>query len=107
MSRRTINANALQHQLMKEGAENLGTLGRELEMELRTLHAFNGDTRSRSYQKQLYACAHVVWKYFVQREACGLRKHEPVIEAFQIPPEVLARVGAKLPAIDSAPTTNN
>jgi hypothetical protein len=35
-----------------------------------------------------------VWRYFIQREVQGLISHDPVIEFYQIPREVLARVGA-------------
>jgi hypothetical protein len=42
-----------------------------------------------------YACAEAVWLYFVQREACGLLRHDAVIEAYGIPTAVLSKVGAR------------
>ncbi|WP_348639918.1 DUF6665 family protein, partial [Mesorhizobium sp. M7A.F.Ca.US.001.04.1.1] len=33
--------------------------------------------------------------YFIQRELCGLRKHDAVIREYNIPKAVLARLGAK------------
>jgi hypothetical protein len=36
--------------------------------------------------------------YFVQREACGLPRHDAVIEACGIPASVLAKVGARRPS---------
>ncbi|WP_348630558.1 DUF6665 family protein, partial [Mesorhizobium sp. M7A.F.Ca.CA.004.02.1.1] len=33
--------------------------------------------------------------YFIQRELCGLRKHDAVIREYNIPRAVLARLGAK------------
>jgi len=39
-----------------------------------------------------------VWEYFVQREVSGLTRHEPVIEAYDIPASVLAKVGARRPS---------
>lgn len=43
-----------------------------------------------------------VWMYFVQREACGLTRHDAVIEAYAIPASVLAKVGARRPSSNSA-----
>ena len=36
-----------------------------------------------------------LWLYFVQREACGLMRHDAAIEAYAIPASVLAKVGAR------------
>jgi hypothetical protein len=38
--------------------------------------------------------ARAVWKYFVQREACGMRDHREAIRLYGIPGEVLVRLGA-------------
>jgi hypothetical protein len=35
-----------------------------------------------------------VWKYFIQRELCGLRDQRDVIREYRIPNEVLMRLGA-------------
>jgi hypothetical protein len=41
----------------------------------------------------LKAAADAVWKYLVQREACGARRHDEAISTYGIPREVLMRLG--------------
>jgi hypothetical protein len=43
----------------------------------------------------LKAAAEAVHHYFIQRELCGLRRHNDVIREYRIPNEVLVRLGAK------------
>ena len=89
---------ALQHELRAEGAASLGRLGRAVEAALGELRALDqSSTDADRRETLLYACAEAVWRYFVQREAFGLVNHDPVIEAYAIPREVLARVGATAP----------
>ena len=96
LPRRESGASALQHQLMAEGAASLGRLGRAVEAAL----ASDADRR----EALLYACADAVWRYFVQREVCGLVNHDRVVESYAIPPEVLAKVGASpVPAAPAPP----
>ena len=76
-------------------AEQAGTLARGAGEVERTIAALRdapaeGATRARLLDE----AARAVWHYFVQREACGILHHEPVIEAFAIPGAVLARLGA-------------
>ena len=40
------------------------------------------------------AAAREVWKYFIQRELCGVRDQRDVIREYRIPQEVLMRLGA-------------
>ena len=47
-------------------------------------------TRARLVQD----AAEAVWRYFIQREALGLRNHQLVIRSYKIPGEVLAKVGS-------------
>ena len=35
-----------------------------------------------------------VWAFFVQRELCGLRDQKEIVRFYDIPPEVLVRLGA-------------
>ncbi len=86
-------ASALKRALAGETAANLGRLGRAAERALTRLR--NASNASRDEAE--YACAEVVWMYFVQREACGLARHDAVIEAYEIPASVLAKVGARRP----------
>ena len=94
---------ALQRELKGESAAALGRLGRAVETALGRLRALEpgGDPARRT--ALLYECGDAVWRYFVQREACGLRNHLPAIEAYGIPREVLAKVGASPPVAPTAP----
>lgn len=83
----------MQRLVAGEGAAVLGRLGRAVEASLARLRAASDGER----ETLEYACAETVWRYFVQREACGLRGHDRVIEEYGIPPRVLAKVGASPP----------
>jgi hypothetical protein len=86
-------ADELQRAVAGESAANLGRLGHAVENALARLRAAPAAER----EGVEYACAEAVWLYFVQREACGLRRHEQAIEAYGIPRSVLAKVGARRP----------
>lgn len=94
--RRETGASALQRALASESAANLGRLGRTVERTLARLHEIPVASKAAREDCE-YACAEAVWLYFVQREACGLLRHDAVIEAYRIPATVLAKVGAKRP----------
>ena len=94
-ARREPGVAALQRALAGESALTLGRAGRAVEVALATLAGAAPPAR----EALQYACAEAVWRYFVQREACGMLRHEPVIEALGIPPEVLAKVGAARPPV--------
>ena len=89
--RRDSGADALQRALAGESAANLGRLGRAVERALAQLREASDVAR----EDAEYACAEAVWLYFVQREACGLARHDAAIEAYGIPASVLAKVGAR------------
>lgn len=97
---RDDGANVLHRQLRGETAASLGKVGREIDASLAALRACDAapDADPADRAAALHACADAVWRYFVQREACGLMRHEPVIEAYGIPRAVLARVGAAPPS---------
>ncbi|WP_217433714.1 DUF6665 family protein, partial [Caulobacter sp. S45] len=82
----------LEAELRAEQALALGRLGRDLEASLLALS--DSDAHSGSRETLVKAAAGAVWRYFVQREVCGLFEHEQAITYYAIPPEVLARVGA-------------
>ena len=92
--RRENGASALKRALAGEIAANLGRLGRAVERALTRLREASHATR----EEAEYGCAEAVWLYFVQREACGLARHDAVIEAYGIPASVLAKVGARRPS---------
>lgn len=92
--RRESGASALKRALAGETAANLGRLGRAVERALTRLREASHAAR----EEAEYGCAEAVWMYFVQREACGLARHDAVVEAYGIPASVLAKVGARRPS---------
>jgi hypothetical protein len=83
----------LDYEIVAEMATTLGTAGRKVEAIMARLHAHQGDADERL--ALVRAAAEAVYAYFVQRELCGLRRHDDVIREYGIPREVLARLGAK------------
>jgi hypothetical protein len=82
----------LEAELQAERAAALGRLGRDLEISLAALSAVSmGDPVRADAVK---SAADAVWRYFVQREACGMLNHDHPIAHYAIPQEVLARVGS-------------
>ena len=91
---RHAEANPLEHALNAERALALGRLGREVEAALFTWQSVSEVREPERRAAALQACADAVWRCFIQREVHGLMSHEPVIEFYRIPREVLARLGA-------------
>jgi len=83
----------LEAELKAEQAHALGRLGREVERSLGLLSGV--DTADPTRSALIKAAADAVWRYFVQREACGMNNHDQPIAHYAIPPEVLAWVGAQ------------
>ena len=90
---------ALGHEILAEKASALGRAGERAATCLARLRDHDaggarepeGDSRPRL----LAQAAEAVHAFFIQRELCGLRRHEAVIREMQIPREVLVRLGAK------------
>lgn len=91
-SRPEAGAIALTVELQAERAFALGRAGRELEAALEALST--AGTADPARAQRVKAAADAAWRYFVQREACGLIDQDRPIEDYAIPGEVLARVGA-------------
>jgi len=83
----------LGHEILAEKAAALGRAGEKTRLALETLQAHSVGTEGRDVM--LKAAAQAVHAYFIQRELCGLRRHEAVIREYEIPRAVLARLGAK------------
>lgn len=84
----------LEAELFAERAAALGRSGREVELSLGRLRAFDeGRVGQEDRRALVRAAARAVWAYWVQREACGLVDHRQVIREQRIPREVLNRVG--------------
>ncbi|MDX8496004.1 hypothetical protein RFN29_31145 [Mesorhizobium sp. VK22B] len=82
----------LGHEILAEKAAALGRAGQRVEETLTKLRE-NGEGGDRN--RLLKEAAEAVHGYFIQRELCGLRKHDAVIREYNIPRAVLVRLGAK------------
>jgi hypothetical protein len=94
---------ALGHEILAEKASALGRAGEKVEAALARLGAHmdgqpdgraasGHDSRRKALLKE---AADAVYAFFIQRELCGLRRHDAVIGELGIPREVLVRLGAK------------
>ena len=72
-----------------EAAGNLGRAGRKVEAALAALREAHPDER----QALLKAAADAVYNFLIQRELNGLTNDEEAIRLYEIPREVLNRVG--------------
>ncbi|RWB68580.1 MAG: hypothetical protein EOQ50_29025 [Mesorhizobium sp.] len=81
----------LGHEILAEKAAALGRAGQRVEETLAKLRD-HGESEHRN--RLLKEAAAAVHAYFIQRELCGLRKHDAVIREYDIPKAVLVRLGA-------------
>lgn len=89
----------LQDEIMGEKASSLGHHGRLVEKALAALRAFDPATGTAEERLALVQkAAREVWAFLVQRELCGLRDQKEIIRFYNIPGEVLVRLGAVEPA---------
>jgi hypothetical protein len=79
----------LEHEIMAERASSLGNAERRV---IETLKALAEAAEDKA--EHLAAAQKAVWEYFVQRELCGFRRHNDVIQNLNIPPQVLMGLGA-------------
>ena len=82
----------LDHEIAGEKAASLGRAGEKVERTLRSLRACPAGAPGRP--QLLKEATQAVYAYFIQRELCGLRRHNDAIRDFDIPAEVLAGLGA-------------
>ena len=80
-------------EIMGEKAASLGRAGEKVERSLAALRAHEGSPADRA--AVLRTATQAVHAYFIQRELCGLRRHDDVIREYRIPREVLFRLGAQ------------
>ena len=85
----------LQYEIAEERASALGRLGRRLEAALTALAACprTADSDRKIRDGLVEQAGYALWLFVVQREACGLRKIDHVIQVYGVPNEVLARMG--------------
>ncbi|HKR89979.1 MAG TPA: DUF6665 family protein [Phenylobacterium sp.] len=82
----------LRYELLEEQAVSLGRAGKKLEAALSALRAHEGGEGRAAVLK---AAAEAAWGFFVQREVLGLRDRAAIVAQYDIPREVLARIGAR------------
>jgi len=82
---------ALRYELLEEQAAALGRLGRKAEAALAALRAHEGEGRA----AVLSAACDAVWCFLVQREVLGLRDRAQIVRDYDIPREVMVRLGAR------------
>ena len=82
---------AFRHEVMEEQAAALGRTGRKAEAALAALRAHEGEGRAEAVR----AAADAVWCFLVQREVMGLRDRAHVVTDYDIPREVMARLGVR------------
>ena len=88
----------LEAEILAEQAASLGRAGRAVERALDALNALPADAHPAGDGRRpalLKAAARAVHHFFIQRELCGLRRHDDAIAHYRIPAEVLVRLGAK------------
>lgn len=83
----------LEAEIAQERAAALGRLGRDVEEAINSLAGVDRGSPDRA--ALVDSAAHAVWTFFVQREVCGMLDHDGPVAHYGIPPEVLARVGAR------------
>lgn len=83
----------LGHEILQEKASALGRAGRQVGEKLARLGQLDAGTEA--HAAALKEAAEAVYAYFIQRELCGLRRHQEVIRELGIPEEVLVRLGAR------------
>jgi len=85
----------VENEIVAEKASALGHHGRLAQKAVAALHAFDAAPDTGVERLTLVkTAAREVWKYFIQRELCGLRDQRDVIREYRIPQEVLMRLGA-------------
>lgn len=81
----------LRYEILEEQAAALGRMGEKLEKALAALRAHQGEGRADA----LKAAADAAWCFLVQREVMGLRDRAQIVAQYEIPREVMVRLGAR------------
>ncbi len=87
---------ALEYEIAEERASALGRNGRQVEASLAKLRQWDAQHAGQDDMKRLdlvQEAAEAVWGLFVQRELCGLSNGADVVKDYQIPRDVMAKVG--------------
>lgn len=98
MARQPIDA--LTYELHAERAASLGLAARKMEAAVAALRAFDAGERAAGVRREdlLAEAAERVWYYVVQRDALGWHDHAHALAIYEVPGEVIARMGPRLTA---------
>ena len=87
----------LDYELREQKAHTLGTVSGQVEEALAALRAFNAEAHEPDREHRRHTllddAADLVWSFMIQWELCGFRNWEAVVKDYNIPREVLNRVG--------------
>jgi uncharacterized protein DUF6665 len=85
----------LEYEIAQERVSALGRLGRRLEAALTALAACprTADSDRKIRNRLVEQAGYALWLLVVQREACGLNKIDHVMQEYDVPNEVYARMG--------------
>lgn len=87
---------ALEYEIAEERASALGRNGRQVEACIAKLQYWDAQPVRNDEAGRVdlvQEAAEAVWGLFVQRELCGLSNGPEVVRDYQIPGDVMARVG--------------
>lgn len=87
-------ASILDAEIQSEKAAALGRAGAKAQQALERLNDPE-ILAAEGRDALLKAAADAVWKFFIQREACGMRDQAQVIRDLKIPRAVIVRLGAR------------
>lgn len=91
----------LNYEIVQEQASALGRMGRALEAALAKLRDFDAlhppaDVPASAQEARrilVLEAGYALWMFVVQREACGLRDSGNIVRNYNVPREVLQRMG--------------
>jgi hypothetical protein len=98
-------AAALDYELAADMAYSLGQAGKRVERELAALAQMRVDDPNRL--EALESCARAVHAYLIQREICGMCRHDAIIREMGIPQSVLVRLGASVAYSGAKPSRSH
>jgi hypothetical protein len=89
------NEDVLQYEILQEKAQSLGLAARQIQNLLEALKRHDQDNPGDVPRREelLADVAERAYFFKIQRELCGFRDWDDVVEFYAIPPEVLKRMG--------------
>jgi hypothetical protein len=84
---------ALDAEMLQEKAATLGRLTRAFERALADYLALSASRSEERRERLCSEAAEALWRFVVQREACGLRNTEAVLREYCVPAAVRLRMG--------------